>query len=75
MLTLVFVAIIVVAVAMILAVLMQSGHASGMSASIGGVSQQMYGKKQGLDELLERVTMILGALLVILTTLGARMWR
>jgi preprotein translocase subunit SecG len=35
----------------------------------------MYGKKKGTDEVLERVTMVLGALLIILTVLAARFWR
>lgn len=74
MLTAVFVALVVVAVALMAVVLFQSGRTSGMGA-MAGQSTQMYGKKKGLDELLERATIVLGALLVILTTLGARLWR
>jgi preprotein translocase subunit SecG len=68
MLTAVFVALVVVAVALMAVVLLQSGRTTGMGA-MAGQSTQMYGKKKGLDELLER------ALLIILTTRGARLWR
>jgi preprotein translocase subunit SecG len=74
MVTAVFVALVVVAVALMGAVLLQSGRTAGMGA-MAGQSTTMYGKKKGLDELLERATLVLGALLVILTTLGARLWR
>jgi preprotein translocase subunit SecG len=72
--TAVLVLLVVVAAALILAVLLQTGHVAGLSGSITGTSQQMMGKKKGLDEVLERATLVLGALLVILTVLAVHFW-
>lgn len=73
MLLVVMVLLVLVAGAIILAILLQTGTA-GLGAAITGTSQQMYGKKKGTDEVLERVTMVLGALLIILTLVAARLW-
>lgn len=75
MLTVVMVLLVVVAVATILSVLLQSGYAAGLSGAIAGAGQQMFGKKKGLDELLERATMVLGVILMVLTTIAANLWR
>jgi preprotein translocase subunit SecG len=74
MLTVVFVLLVVVAVALLMAVLFQSGHAAGLSGAITGMGQQMMGKKKGIDEVLERATMVLGALLVVLTLVAVHLW-
>jgi preprotein translocase subunit SecG len=73
MLVVLMVLLVLVAGAIMLAILLQTGSA-GLGAAITGTSQQMYGKKKGTDEILERVTMVLGALLIILTLLASRIW-
>jgi preprotein translocase subunit SecG len=75
MLTVVFVLAVLVAAGLILAVLLQAGNPGGMAGSISGMSQQMIGKKRGIDEVLERVTMILGGVLVVLILVAVHMWR
>jgi len=63
----------VVAIALIASVVLQSGKSAGMSGSIAGGAETLFGgKKKGLDELLARVTMILGIVFGILTLILGR---
>jgi preprotein translocase subunit SecG len=73
MLVVLMVLLVLVAGSIMLAILLQTGS-TGLGAAITGTSQQMYGKKKGTDEFLERVTMVLGALLIVLTLLASRVW-
>lgn len=73
MLVVLMVLLVLVAGFIMLAILLQTGS-TGLGAAITGTSQQMYGKKKGTDEFLERVTMVLGALLIVLTLLASRVW-
>lgn len=58
----------VVAIALIASVVLQSGKSAGMSGSIaGGAETLLGGKKKGLDEILSRMTMILGVVFAVLT--------
>ena len=58
----------VVAIALIASVVLQSGKSAGMSGSIAGGAETLFGgKKKGLDELLSRITMILGIVFAVLT--------
>ena len=58
----------VVAIALIASVVLQSGKSAGMSGSIaGGAETLLGGKKKGLDEMLSRITMILGVVFGVLT--------
>ncbi len=47
-------------IVLIISVLMQSGKSSGMSGSIGGGAEQLFGtqKGRGLDKLFDRVTKV-----------------
>ncbi|HAK74950.1 MAG TPA: preprotein translocase subunit SecG [Sporomusaceae bacterium] len=63
----------VVAIALIASVVLQSGKSAGMSGSIAGGAETLFGgKKKGLDEMLARVTMILGIVFGILTLILGR---
>ena len=58
----------VVAIALIASVVLQSGKSAGMSGSIAGGAETLFGgKKKGLDEMLSRITMILGIVFAVLT--------
>jgi len=58
----------IVSVFLIGAVVLQSGKSAGMSGSIAGGAETIFGgKKKGIDELLAKVTMILGVLFAIVT--------
>ncbi len=55
-------------IALIVAVVLQSGKGGGLSGSIGGgVEGALGGKKKGLDEYLSKITMILGILFAVVT--------
>lgn len=63
----------VVAIALIASVVLQSGKSAGMSGSIAGGAETLFGgKKKGLDEMLARITMILGVIFGILTLVLGR---
>ena len=47
---------VVVCLALIASVLLQSGRSAGLSGAIAGGAQSLFGKKKGLDDLLGRVT-------------------
>jgi len=64
---------VTVCISLIASVLLQSGRSAGLSGSIAGGAQTLFGKKKGLDDLLSRVTtglaigfMILAIILTIL---------
>jgi preprotein translocase subunit SecG len=51
----------IICIALIATVVLQSGKSAGMSGSIAGGAETLFGgKKKGLDELLAKATMILG---------------
>lgn len=58
---------IIVALGLISTVLLQSGKSAGLSGSIAGGAEAIFGKKKGMDELFERMTTILAVLFMILT--------
>ena len=63
----------VVAIALIASVVLQSGKSAGMSGSIAGGAETLFGgKKKGLDEILARVTMVLGIVFAVLTLVLGR---
>ncbi|NMP21278.1 preprotein translocase subunit SecG [Sulfobacillus harzensis] len=69
---------VVFGLALMAAILLQTGYTPGMAGGAfgGGVPQSGgYGvKKQGVDDLLARITVILGVVFAVLTLLLARFW-
>jgi preprotein translocase subunit SecG len=66
---------VVVCLSLIATVLLQSGKSAGLSGSIAGGAQTLFGKKKGMDELLGRIStglavafMILAIVLTILAS-------
>lgn len=64
---------IIISIALIASVLLQSGRSAGLSGAIDGGAQTLFGKKKGLDDLLGKVStglaiafMILAIVLTIL---------
>ena len=55
---------------MIASILFQSGNSAGLSGSIAGGAEQLFGKKKGkgYDELLSKVTVV-GAIVFILVSI------
>lgn len=70
MLTLAKVLLVIVSIALILVVVMQSGKSAGLSGAITGGAEQMMGRKaRGLDAVLIRITSGLGV-----AFLGLALW-
>ena len=67
--TLITVLLIIVALALIVVVLLQSGKSAGLSGAISGGAEQLFGKQKarGMDLVLHRVTVVLSVLFFILT--------
>lgn len=56
------------AIGLTTSVLMQSGKSAGLSGAIAGGAEQIFGKKKGMDDLLNRVSTVF-AILFIVTSL------
>ena len=61
-------------IGVITTILLQSGHASGLSGAIAGGAQSLLGKKKGLDDFLNRLSMVFAAGFLLLTLLLAMPW-
>ena len=58
----------VISIALIATVVLQSGKSAGLSGSIAGGAETLFGgKKKGMDELLAKATMVLGAVFGVVT--------
>jgi preprotein translocase subunit SecG len=53
---------VILAIALIAAVVMQSGRSAGLSGVISGGAETLFGKKKGMDELLGKVTVVVAIL-------------
>lgn len=64
--TLFTVLLIIVALALIVIVLLQSGKSAGLSGAISGGAEQLFGKQKarGLDLVLHRTTIVLAVLFI-----------
>lgn len=60
---------VIASILVITVVLLQSGKSAGLSGSIAGGAQALFGKKRGLDEFLSKVTAYLLAIFFGLTLL------
>ncbi|MCL6596936.1 MAG: preprotein translocase subunit SecG [Firmicutes bacterium] len=70
---LVWVFTVLIAVAIVVSVLLQSGRTYGLSGAVIGGAESMFGRRRGLDEVLARVTTVLGILfLAMMLLMGAK---
>ncbi len=72
--TLITVLLIIVALALIVVVLLQSGKSAGLSGAISGGAEQLFGKQKarGLDLVLHRTTIVLCVLFIALALAMAK---
>ena len=64
----------VISIALIASVVLQSGKSAGLSGSIAGGAETLFGgKKKGMDELLAKGTMILGIMFGVVTLVLVRL--
>ncbi len=59
--------LVVASLVLIVSVLMQSGKSAGLSGSIGGGAEQLFGKQkaQGYDKLFDRITKVAAVLFIV----------
>ena len=63
----------ILCIALIIVVVMQSSKSAGMSGSIGGGAESIFGgKARGLDAVLAKATMVLAAAFAVVTVLLAK---
>ena len=70
MTTLMMIVLAIASIALIASILLQSGNSAGMSGSIAGGAEQLFGKKksQGYEALLAKMTSV-GAIVFIVAAL------
>jgi preprotein translocase subunit SecG len=63
--------LVIVCIALIACVLLQSGKSAGLSGAISGGAEQLFGKQKarGMDLILQRITIVLAVLFFVLTLL------
>ncbi|UII55544.1 preprotein translocase subunit SecG [Cytobacillus spongiae] len=63
--------LVIVSIALIVVVLLQSGKSAGLSGAISGGAESLFGKQKarGIDLVLHRVTIVLSVLFFVLTIL------
>jgi preprotein translocase subunit SecG len=61
--------LVIVSIALIAVVLLQSGRSAGLSGAITGGAEQLFGKQKarGLDAVLQRITVVLAVLFFVLS--------
>jgi preprotein translocase subunit SecG len=61
--------LVIVSIALVIVVLLQSGKSAGLSGAISGGAEQLFGKQKarGLDLVLHRITIVLAVLFFVLT--------
>jgi len=58
---------VIIALGVIATILLQSGRSAGLSGTIAGGAETIFGKKKGLDELLSKMTAGLAVAFLIVT--------
>lgn len=63
--------LVIVSLALIVVVLLQSGKSAGLSGAISGGAEQLFGKQKarGLDLVLHRATIVLSVIFFVLAVL------
>lgn len=61
---------VLVAIGLIVSVILQSGKSAGLSGAIAGGAESFFGRKKGLEEKLERITVILAVFFVVTALLS-----
>jgi preprotein translocase subunit SecG len=67
--TILVICLVIVSLALIAVVLLQSGKSAGLSGAISGGAEQLFGKQKarGIDLVLHRATIVLSVLFFVLT--------
>lgn len=63
--TVLVILLVIASLGIIASVLLQSGRSAGLSGAIAGASEQVFGKRRGLDQFLAKVTVAFGIVFAI----------
>ena len=64
---------VIICIALMASVLLQSGKSAGLSGSIGGGGESMFGgKSNDMDDMLAKITVVLGIAFGVITMLIAK---
>ncbi|NPV27233.1 MAG: preprotein translocase subunit SecG [Firmicutes bacterium] len=58
---------VVSSLGLIATVLLQSGKSAGLSGTIAGGAETIFGKKKGIDDLLNKISTVLAVVFLVLT--------
>ncbi len=72
--TIVIVLQVLFSLGLITTILLQSGRAAGLSGAIVGGAQSLLGKKKGLNEFLNKLSIAFATGFLLLTLLLAKLW-
>ncbi len=69
MITTLMILLAIAAIVLIASILLQSGNSAGLSGSIGGGAEQLFGKKRArkYDAMLNKVTTVAGVLFILIS--------
>ena len=59
--TIIYTLFFIFSLALIAAILLQSGNSAGLSGAIAGGAESIFGKKKGMDDFLVKLTSLLAA--------------
>ena len=65
---------LLIALGLIASVLLQSGKSAGLSGSIAGGAETLFGKQKGLDGKLAQVTVVLAVAFAVLVLITEVVW-
>lgn len=64
---------VIVCIALMASILLQSGKSAGLSGSFGGSGESMFGgKSTDMDDMLAKITIVLGIAFVVISMLIAK---
>ncbi len=62
---------VLISLGLITTILLQSGRSAGLSGAIAGGAQALFGKKKGIDDLLNRISTVLAVSFLVVTLVVA----
>lgn len=62
---------VLISLGLIATILLQSGRSAGLSGAIAGGAQALFGKKKGIDDLLNRISTVLAVAFLVITLVVA----
>ncbi|MDD2421052.1 MAG: preprotein translocase subunit SecG [Heliobacteriaceae bacterium] len=74
MLIFVIVVHVIASLGLIVSIVMQSGRSAGLSGAIAGGAESFFGKKKGIDELLNKISLVLAVIFLASALALSLLW-